>query len=69
MNEIAVQVSDAYKLFGNDRLDWRWPWRKSENGQAAANGDGSTAAKENAKANGKTTVAVDHLDIYNNRRR
>ena len=65
MNEIAVQVQGAYKLFGKDRLDWRWPWRKRENGQAAANGNGrngSTPAKEESKV----TVAVDRLtfDIY-----
>jgi ABC-2 type transport system ATP-binding protein len=65
MNEIAVQVQNAYKSFGRDRLDWRWPWRKRENGHAASNGDGrngSTPAKEETKI----TVAVDHLtfDIY-----
>jgi len=65
MNEIAVQVQNAYKSFGHDRLQWRWPWRKQTNDQPPADGHGPNGSSP-AKEESKVTVAVDHLtfDIY-----
>jgi ABC-2 type transport system ATP-binding protein len=65
MNEIAVQVQNAYKSFGHDRLEWRWPWQKQANDPASANGHGGNGSGPSPEES-KVTVAVDHLtfDIY-----
>jgi ABC-2 type transport system ATP-binding protein len=68
MDEIAVQVRDAYKAFGSPPKSW-WPWKAETN---ATNGqNGGAPESKGATANGKdksggVTIAVDHLsfDIY-----
>jgi ABC-2 type transport system ATP-binding protein len=69
MDEIAVQVRDAYKAFGSQK-SW-WPWQKMKNGNgghaAAANATGTNGNNANGhESSGGTTIAVDHLsfDIY-----
>jgi ABC-2 type transport system ATP-binding protein len=70
MDEIAVQVRDAYKAF-SQKKSW-WPWQTMKNGNsanAAGNGAGMDTNGNNGqgqKSSGATTIAVDHLsfDIY-----